>query len=422
MNSFNSHSDALDLLRRANPVLRQEVADRADSSIAVVGIIERAGDRLRDPERRLVRRRVVSVALLVLALLVVAAPALALRSNIVSFFSSPPPPQSVQTVVYRMAEGAPAGMDPGLIPDRARVVTSMQYGGVTRDLWVAPTKAGGLCYGWVGLGGGCDKFGTLPLDVSWGRTADGGAIAHVDGFVHWRYADNLELRFADGTIVRPPLTRVTAPIDAAFFSVDVPKSQQDAPHTLVAVSAVKDGEVVSTQEAPIGSLGRPNPLLDAEFAKSTHELAIKTAAGEAAIVTAPTRYGGRCVWLELAGQRYFVAYCEPARYSFDSFSIQPIVTDKTVLLAGTIGGSVDRLEIQFADGDRTVVKPSTRGFALYSIPPLHLTSGHEAELIAGLDRDGTQLTSYRLPRDGRCYSSLPKALAPAADCPNAPLP
>jgi hypothetical protein len=419
MNNARSSSDTVELLRRANPHARHGLIDQRNASEAVARIIERARNDWDTPTRCGRRLTVALVALVLLVLLV--APALALRSNIVSFFTSPKPSQTVETVVYQMAQGAPAGMDPGLIPNQARVVTSMRINGVQRDLWVAPTKAGGLCYGWVGLGGGCDKFGTIPLNVSWGRTADGGAIAHIDGFIHSRYADRLELHFANGEIVRPPLTQVTAPIDAAFFSVDLPQEKQDASHALTAVTAVNShGDVISTQEAPITSLGRPNPLLDAEMENKTRDLVTETAAGKAAIFTAPTRYGGRCIWLELAAKLYLLAPCEPARYSFDPFSIQPITTDKAVILAGTITGKIELLQIRFADGDQIRVKPNGDGLLLYSIPAQHLTLGHEAQLVTGLDASGAELTSYRLPPNGRCYSSMPQAIP--ADCPNARLP
>jgi hypothetical protein len=230
------------------------------------------------------------------------------------------------------------------------------------------------------------------------------------------------LHFADGEIFRPALTQVTAPIDAAFFSVDIPQDKQDASHTLTAVTALNShNDVISTQQAPITSLGRPNPMLDAQVEKKRRELVAETPAGEAGIITSPTRYGGRCVWLELAGKRYPVAPCEPARYSFDPFSIQPITTDKAVILAGTITGKIDRLQIRFADGDQIEVKPNHDGLLLYSVPPQHLTVEHEAQLIAGLDAKGAELTSFRLPTSGRCYSSIPRATAPT-DCPNGPLP
>lgn len=112
--------------------------------------------RAHPASRRVLSRR--ALVLLVGALLVgaVAVPSVAVRSGWRPFNEADP----ASPVVFKRFEtlfGAPApsGMDPRVVPISTRRVTVFRLADGDHGLWVAPTKTGGYCRVFDGLGGGC---------------------------------------------------------------------------------------------------------------------------------------------------------------------------------------------------------------------------------------------------------------------------
>ena len=410
--------DPMEVLRRANPVpaeRRTQMAAQLEPATAAGEVITRAQSYV-DVGWRAGRGRLVAIAAAVVIVLaafpLAIGPALGFGPALYSLSNSSPPPPQLKTVIFSLAQGAPRGMDPGLLPDKARVITTMRLNGKNRELWAAPTTAGGMCYGWAAEGGGCDRLGTTPLDVSWGVQADRQSIATLRGFVHSRYASEVEIRFADGEVVHPLLVKVTAPINAAFFSYDVPQDRQNPDKTVVAVVARDaSGKVVTEQAAPVSSASRPSPIADAQLAAKQPAVQLDTRHGQATIWSAPTGYGGRCAWSEFEGQSRFLAYCHPARYDFDQFGIVPVATQDDVLLTGTLSSAIDSVLVRFADGAEARIAPDG-GFLLYEIPSSHLAQGHQAALLIGLDRTGKEFTRLDLTALGPCFPLGPTSGAP----------
>lgn len=287
--------DALARLRAANPVV----------------VLGRAGVAPVFAEESRSRRRsrwVVVVAVCVVATLL-GAPALAIGLGVIDFEATEPAPPRVVKDFESLSAGAPPGMDPAVVASEARQLTVDGH-----VLWVAPTRAGGLCYGWDGGSGGCDKLGTVPLSVSWlGRPTrvpppparSARTFYAVEGFAHARWIDAVEVRLDDGATVRPQLTWISRPIDAGFFRYGAPPNRD-----VVAVVGFRNGKEVIGEE--VGA--RPAPHRYARLDERTKLAEVATADGPVRLWTAPTKTNGRCVWLEFRGDERAVAPCLPRGY------------------------------------------------------------------------------------------------------------
>ena len=232
-----------------------------DSVAATVGSL-----RPRNAGRR-VRRLVVAGAAVASAVVAVAAsPALGfLKQSVLPFIGLEPAPKSVQLDFSSLATGAPAGMDPRALAEQARKVIAATFGGGSHTLWVAPTTGGGFCYEWTPGYGGCnaDRASTLdaigeattPAGVTAPSIAPGGtdaekaaaiakghALATVTpwlvGYITGDGTQSLRVTFSDGTSAQVPLTWVSAPISAGFYSYDVPPNEQTATNHVVSVEAL----------------------------------------------------------------------------------------------------------------------------------------------------------------------------------------
>ena len=222
------------------------------------------------------RRHVVAVVLAVAALL--AAPALAFRFGVIDFSTAPTAPPKIVEDFSSLSVGAPRGMDPRVLAGQTRLVGNA----VGHRLWVAPTKAGGLCYMWSGASGGCDTLGTVPLDVTWSGTTTTAAapvasFPAVDGFVRSRWVDDVQITLDDGTTVQPEVLWVSPPISAGFFFYRAPVG-----HMIAAVRALRRGTVVAADEGGNGAQG-PHPFAD--LTKKTKIAAVQTNAGAATLWT-----------------------------------------------------------------------------------------------------------------------------------------
>jgi hypothetical protein len=261
------------------------------------------------------RWRPARVALVLAALalcLLIVAPAVGIEVPRLDFWTAEKAPPKVVQDFETLSEGAPAGMDPGAIPGDTRKVRLANG----QTLWVAPTRHGGFCT----LGrtsGGCDKLGTVPLNVTWaaGRVSlkemtrvppSATIFDRISGYVKGKYAEVVEIRFTDGDRYRPELAWVSEPIDAGFFEYVIPVDRQRAGHEISTVVALDGKGRVVTQDDRRAEVPPPDALIDEKRA------AIRV--GDAVLWVAPTRYEGRCAWLELQGKEIPIAPCLPKGY------------------------------------------------------------------------------------------------------------
>ena len=371
--------DALERLRAANPV---PVLGRAGPAPAFAD-----EPRLR-PRPRRVRLLVAAAAVAAL----VGSPAIAIGLGVVDFGSSERAPARVVKQFESLREGAPAGMDPAVVAGEAR---QLEVGG--HVLWVAPTAAGGLCYGWDGGSGGCDKLGTVPLSVSWlarptrvpaPPAAPSAQTANaVDGFAHSRYVVDVEIRLDDGTAVRPRVTWISEPIAAGFFRYVAPGGRE-----IFAVVGFRDGEEVIAET--MGPRVDPHPYARLDERSKLAEVA--TAEGSVRLWTAPTKTDGRCIWLEFGDHERAVAPCLPRGYEREA-GLALAVHDfaGTSVLAGRCGYGGVRLTR--SDGPSRTID-CRDGVVFGAIEPAEFEGTLEAVTKTGKPLPGSRVELARLRR------------------------
>lgn len=404
---MNTKPDAFELLRQANPVPASRLGEVAERARVI-----RPGPRLFHAEEP-AARRTVSKARAVLAAaalgvgFLLVAPALGLDVPALDFWRAEKAPPKVVEDFESLGLGAPEGMDPGAIPGETRKVTTVVLSDGPHTLWVSPTRHGGFCLTWTNASGGCDKLGTVPLSVSWSargllRVGRHGtpdvtptSFTRLDGHVDADYADSVEIRFADGSVVHPEIVWVSEPIGAGFFIYDIPQARRQPGREMSAVVALDgDGRVVAEDR------GRPQevtgqPPVEAILDEKRAVVTIPTRNGESIVWDAPTRYEGRCAWLEFRGRSLPVEPCMPKGYPGAPFGMRFVPTHEDVLLVGAVAEKVASVELRFEDGDRAVVTPQ-HGFVLYEIPREHLAPGREAAQLVGRDILGNELHRVRV--------------------------
>jgi hypothetical protein len=280
-------SDPLELLRSANPVAivgATEFATAIDLRERVSSAIAWRDSGSEAPASGIIRRKrpYVRAALVVVAALVavlVVAPAFGLIRGVLPFFDAPKAPQSVQVEFFSMNTGAPAGMNPRAIADETRRIGEFSFAGRTHTLWVAPTEQGGFCFEWIGGWGGCTAptpdpltwngdlevpagvaTPTIPVPPPGGTVSAATAAAMlkarslavptwISGYVNSSDAQDVVIKFSDGTTVYPDIVWVSKPISAGFFSYDVPAKYQTEANHLVAVDALTAGGAVVKEQA-----------------------------------------------------------------------------------------------------------------------------------------------------------------------------
>lgn len=233
----------------------------------------------------------------------------------------------------------------------------------------------------LGDAGGCDRMGTVPLNVTY-RSGPSRAITpydflaslrKVEGAVNPRWSDTVELRFEDGTVLRPQIVWVSEPIRQGFFYVPIGKEHHRPGHQLREVVALNaDGDVVEGDDS-MWQAQRRRPYSDAppsgavvESAKQ--ETRVQTPGGEAVLWCAPSRFETGCTWLSLAG-RYYNPSCRIKGYPSRRIDL---VRDGEVLLLYGVGlRSSDSIKLHFADGHHIMLQPNSEGDLLYRIaaPP-----------------------------------------------------
>jgi hypothetical protein len=286
-------SRPLELLRHANPapvVTASALGVSIDLYARVLAAIAREDCRTEPASRprsltisKFTRIRVAALlAAGVLVAVLVVAPAFGLIRGVLPFFGASKAPASVQVEFASMNTGAPAGMSPQAIADNTREIGQFSFAGRMHTLWVAPTKQGGFCFEWIGGWGGCTAPTPDPLTWNGDLVLPAGVTApimptpsqlsHVaasamaadvaamlkarsltvptwiGGYVNASDAQDVVIKFSDGTIVHPQIVWVSKPIDAGFFTYDVPMRYRTEANHLVTVAALTAaGDTVKEQ-------------------------------------------------------------------------------------------------------------------------------------------------------------------------------
>jgi hypothetical protein len=184
------------------------------------------------------------VTALAAAVVAIAAPAYAIATQVIDFWSQPPAP----TVIKKRFEalfvtGAPPKMDPQAIPDETRLATTFTFSDQNYPLWVAPTATGHVCAEFLGFGGGCstdvsleEQLSAPPDDVKpWLLNVMVGAANGQNllaGIITEPSAARLELVFSDGMQKPVDFVWVSDPINAGFFMAQLP-TDPEAPQATV---------------------------------------------------------------------------------------------------------------------------------------------------------------------------------------------
>lgn len=338
--------------------------------------------------------------------------AFAYYADIVHFGSAEKAPSKVVRDFESLSFGAPEGMDPQAIASETRRIEVTGLDGSRRVVFLAPTKAGGFCYVFRNDAGGCDKYGTTPLSPTWGMRS-------VTGHTDARYVARVQLHLADGSVVEPPITWVSSPIDSGFFFYTAIEGSRFT--SIVALD--DDGAIVTTHDLNPGVdwTRRTGPPADAVTDEKKELVSIETDSGTATLWTAPTRYEGSCAWVELDDQALPVSVgCLPTGYEDQGF--RPIVaaTPETVLVHGSKPERYPTLELRFADGDSERVSVEGNLF-LVEVPASHLRPETRLVSVTLRDAEGRERAGPPLELPARsaggppCYQTLP--LPPGQACP-----
>jgi hypothetical protein len=395
---------AFDRLRQANPV-------PAADDPALVG---RTRELARDWEsvsvpiahvRSRHRLRLVLAFVVAMVIVVAVAPALGLRLPPIDFWSSEQAPPKVVRKFETLNLGAPPGMSVDVIPGQTRQLTLTDQNGTRHTIYLAPTRHGGFCT--LGArGGGCDKLGTIPLSVSFNFARSGaprpdrppGPAAALEGYVNADYADSVEIAFADGRVVEVPVTWISDPIGAGFFVYQVPDDRRVATRRVESVTARNsDGQIVAQQVIDRRAVrGAPaEALLD----DKRPVFRIGTSAGTATYWLAPTRYDGRCAWLDVGSRSGLFPRCLPKGYETSpgvAFGFVPLKED--VLVAGEFDPRFRFVDVVYSDGSRERAEPRD-GLLLHRIRPDQFARGAVLTTLVGRRADGTEIARFPIPTE-----------------------
>ena len=307
-----------------------------------------------------------------------------------------PPDSRVVKNFAVLDQGAPPGMATDVIPNETRKVATFGK----EALWVAPTRQGGFCTD-RGGGGGCDRLGTVPLNVGWAveRSAPspesdrifGGlpVVDAVEGYVNARWADALEIRFEDGDVIRPRIVWVSKPIDVGFFDQKIPLPHRQPDHLISAVVALdRDGNLVASDS--LGRYRNEAPPPDAILDQAKEAAVIETGDGPAVLRTAPTRYEGRCTWLEFRTEEIPVVPCLPKGYEHQAaLALAVHALGGRFILAGECGYGA--IEFLHRDGGARRVE------CMDGLVFTELNSADAAGEVLALNTDGRPLPGSTVP-------------------------
>lgn len=337
------------------------------------------------------RRAWLALPLAAIVAAILVGSALALYRESIDFWSADPAPERIVFDFHKLRVLGSVGLGSDLLPDEARKVTSFEIDGKPRGLFVAPASAGGYCWR-LHFVGSCGRTERDRPDFSAGwLESDHGGASWINGDFLDPEVARLELEYEDGILAPVPLVWVTAPIDAGFFSFDVPPEHLPAGHRVAVLRAFdEDGDELARQRFPFadpqwedGPDGLPR-VADRTHKRTLFDL--RDHKGNPwSIVVAPAS-GERLCWA----------------YNFGSGCFSPKFprTNNQLNLKGggvvsvccAVGDGVATVVLRYQDGVRTELKP-VEGFLLYLIPPEQYALGHRLEGIVLLDAEAREVGS-----------------------------
>jgi len=338
-----------------------------------------------------------AAAAVLLGLLV--SPAFGLGERLVDLFTGSPAPKPVKRELSfgtnvsnsKVDELMHQKLNSVVLTGQARGLMEVSTPAGTLRIWGAPTTDGGLCtymrlvdvsHGWLECNTPDPKLGVM-IGGADAKSADGQTVRFVSGQVLDEIA-LVELRLADGSTVP---VRMVRPF---FFRTLQPGEE---PETLLGLNSAGNvvGEVPTSLGAPSGV---PQPVLPVG---PGHQLAVlETKIGKVSFEVAPGADGKRCWTLTAEASQFIACRAVPRGFEYDYGPVYNAEqTRSIVFLSGFVGPQVQRLELQFEDGD-SVKLDLLEDYFLYELPRSHWSTGHRPTVLVARDKDGHVLSRRRV--------------------------
>lgn len=350
-------------------------------------------DVLRRSRRATHRLRAVQAAAVLAVVVAGVASAYALGHPVIDFAKAPHAGSRQVNDFGSMEVVAPRGMAPGVLPHQTRRITSVRIDGKVHRLYVAPTKKGGFCFEWSGLGGGCraDRHDRYASHIDPGGLEGRHGLQVLEGSFFQSGGDRLTMTFEDGATAEVPFTWVTAPIAAGFYLYRVPDAHRSAATRAVSLALYDKGGKLLDRE-PITAPDFPNQRVAhlAGFAPiivpnggiwSEHKLLFDERdprGNRVYLFVMPKVDGGKCVTSN--GE----VGCLPAGPWHGPLIQLGFSTDR---ICCDVSSRVARVEARFQDGARVLLYPK-EGFLIWPIPSAHYALGHRLVALIGYDPAG----------------------------------
>jgi hypothetical protein len=234
--------------------------------------------------------------------------------------------------------------------------------------------------------------GRIPAGEMTRRGPPTTAFEWIGGHVNAKYADAVEVRFTDGDSQRLDLAWVSEPIDAGFFHYSIPDDRRRAGHEIESVVALDAaGRVITEQSRAARAVAPPaDALVDQKRAV--------VRLGEIVIWEAPTRYEGRCTWLEYRETQKPVGPCMPRGYERQavlSIELRPLAGRS--VLVGSCGYAA--VELSRPGGGVRAVR-CVDGIVLAEVRREELAGHARAVDARGRPQSGSQIPLSRLKPTG----------------------
>jgi hypothetical protein len=370
------------------------------------------------------RRRTLVLALAATLVVVLVGCTAVFGPRIVSFAGTEPsPPKRVDWVsLVRRANAITAPQLPDFVPTQTRRLLDVPFRDGTLAIDLTPAE-GGFCVslqhaGPWGDGSSTDCVGDeqrraepVALREPEGRSGlpDATRVRGATSLVGWTTvpgAVRAELRFEDGSAIDVErFLRVTEPIDAAFFLVEIPDELTRFPRRAVelAVLDADGGEIARQEIANADPDEWTFPRFGSEnsgfppAADGAKAVLVRFPGTKAGVLLAPAKGGVTCVYFRdrpgpsYGGQRVCLRRPEDRALIMldrDAFWPGPGAGPKhPVILYGLVEPSVRRVELRYQDGTRTTVTPK-RSFVVYEIPSRQHAPGTRLVGARLLDAEG----------------------------------
>ncbi|HZP73915.1 MAG TPA: hypothetical protein VFA97_11125 [Gaiellaceae bacterium] len=307
-----------------------------------------------------------------------------------------------------MQVGAPRGMAPGVLPHQTRRITAVRIDGKVHTLYVAPTKRGGFCYEWTGLGGGCraNRHDKYAARIDTGGSVGPHGLTVLEGSFFQAKGDRLSMTFKNGQTADVPFVFVSEPISAGFYLYRVPDAHRRAATRATSLALYdKDGKLIDREPIVEGRsplvTQRPHRLpgfgvISAPaagiWAKRTQLFDLRAPNGQrVGLWVMPKRGGGTCYVTNTGSGCSFTAPkgSKPLPLIMLGFN-----GDR---LCCSVSTRVARVEARFQDGDRISLYPK-EGYLVWPIPAEHYALGHRLVALVGYDAAGRAIARGRVPK------------------------